>query len=77
MWALMISPGFKSELRSTARAVIEAAPRLPQWRFLGSKPSKNWDYVFELQRDRGETVRINASDWTFVLGSGFYASKPQ
>jgi hypothetical protein len=47
--------------------VIEASPNLPEWEFLSSRPPKNWDYVFQLQRDEGEALRIDASDWTFVL----------
>lgn len=66
-WALVISASFRAEFRSIARAVIEASPKLPEWEFLSSRPPKIWDYVFELQRDEGEALQIDASDWTFVL----------
>lgn len=66
-WALVISAGFRAELRSIARAVIEAAPKLPEWEFLSSRPPKDWDYVFQLQRNEGEALQIDASDWTFLL----------
>lgn len=66
-WTLVISAGFNAKLRVIACALIEAAPDLPQWEFLSSRPPKHWDYVFQLERYEGEALRIDATDWTFVL----------
>lgn len=56
-WGLVISAGFNAELRSIARAVIEAFPKLLPREFLRSRPD-NLDHVFQLKRDEGEALRI-------------------
>ena len=32
-----------------------------------SRPPKNWNYIFQLERNEGEAFQIDASDWTFLL----------
>lgn len=67
LWQLVISPSLIRDLREATREIVSAAPTLPKWEFHSAKPPKEWDYILELENDEDDLVRLNASDWTFVL----------
>lgn len=52
---------------SHTRAIVSAAPSIPDWEFHPAKPPKEWTPVFEIQDDEGDAVEVDASEWTFVL----------
>jgi hypothetical protein len=66
-WQLVISPGLKRNLRERARGIVSCAPSVTAWEFYSAKPPKTWDYILELENAEGGRVRLDASNWTFVL----------
>jgi hypothetical protein len=67
-WQLVISPNLNRVLRETTRAIVAASPPLREWEFLPSRTPKDWNYKFELRPVLGdESVKLDASGWTFVL----------
>lgn len=66
-WQLVISPNLNQDLREKARTIVSQAPTIAGWEFHSAKPPKEWDYTLELQTEDDGLVRLNASNWTFVL----------
>ena len=68
LWQFVISPDLNRSLREKARAIVAQAPTLTAWEFHASRQPKEWNYMFELESGDGEElVRLDASNWTFVL----------
>jgi len=65
-WQFVVSPNLDPELREKARAVISAAPVLPDWEFHASRQPKAWDYQLKLGPPE-RSIHLDASKWTFVL----------
>ena len=64
----VLSPNLDREFRDLARSIIAQAPEVDQWEFYPARQPKEWNYVLELVRDdNNQRVRIDASNWTFVL----------
>jgi hypothetical protein len=64
--ALVISPsGDYEQLRAT-RAIVAEAPSIPGWQFYPAKPSKEWNYTFELH-DAESSYEIDARQWRYIL----------
>jgi len=66
-WQLVVSPNLDQELRATSRLIVSRAPLLDGWEFHAARQPKAWDYHFALERGTGESVRLDAASWTFVL----------
>jgi hypothetical protein len=67
-WQLVISPNLNRDLRDKARTIVSGAPVLAGWEFYSARQRKEWDYKLELESaDGDELIRLDASDWTFVL----------
>jgi hypothetical protein len=66
-WQFVVSPNLNRDLRDKARAIVSKAPDLPTWEFHASRQPKTWNYMLELENTEGDLIRLNASEWTFVL----------
>lgn len=66
-WQLVISPNLDPDLRSRAREIISTAPVINGWEFYAARRPKHWDYKLVMERSAGETLELDASNWTFVL----------
>lgn len=65
---LVISPGGQISLLSQTKEVVFFAPDIEDWEFHYAKPLKQWDdFVFEIYKENGELVEIDASFWRYVL----------
>ncbi len=65
--ALVISPGGDADLLEATSAIVAAAPPIAGWEFHPARPPKEWQLIFELQRDDGEVATIDASTWRCVV----------
>ncbi|PRY48074.1 hypothetical protein B0I27_1168 [Arcticibacter pallidicorallinus] len=65
---LIVSPGGQIELLSQTKEIVSYAPNIEDWEFHYAKPQKQWDdFIFDIYRDNGEKVEINASSWRYAL----------
>lgn len=39
----------------------------PGWEFHYAKPPKEWDLIFDFEKDNGDVIEVNASNWQYVL----------
>lgn len=67
-WLLAISPNLDKGLLKEAQEIVAAAPELANWEFYSTRQPKEWDYRVELNSDDpNRLIKIDASDWEFVL----------
>ena len=64
---LVITPGGDVNLLPYTKEIISYAPVIFDWEFYYAKPPKEWEFVFDFEKDDGNTVEINASCWRYVL----------
>jgi hypothetical protein len=65
--AFTLSPGGNRELFAVTKAIVAAAPNVPEWEFHSAKPAKHWEPRFELHDANGEPFEIDATNWRCVL----------
>ncbi|WP_114938884.1 hypothetical protein [Mucilaginibacter endophyticus] len=64
---LAISPNLNFEQLDFTRKVIDAAPYCSGWKFLPSKPPKDWCGIWEMENEIGKTILVDTSNWTYIL----------
>lgn len=64
---LVISPGGDIDLLLDTKRIISYAPTLLDWSFYYAKPPKQWEFLFDFEKEDGSVVRIDASHWNYVL----------
>lgn len=64
---LTISPNGSSELLELSKALMEAAPYLPDWELHPAKPAQEWDLKFKLFDEDYNEQKVDASVWKFRL----------
>lgn len=66
-WCLTISPNLDASLLADTESVIASAPLLRGWEFESTRARKAWDGRFEMERDDGNVLSLDTSDWRYVL----------
>lgn len=64
---LVISPGGDLNLLPITKEIVSYAKTIPGWEFHYAKPPKEWDLMFDFEKDNGDVIGINASNWQYVL----------
>ena len=64
---LVISPGGDPDLLPITKDIVSYAKIIPGWEFHYAKPPKEWDLIFDFEKDNGDVIDINASSWQYVL----------
>jgi hypothetical protein len=64
---LVISPGGDIDLLPYTKEIVSYAPVVFDWEFYHAKPPKEWEFIFDFEKDDGNAVEINASQWKYVL----------
>jgi len=64
---LVISPGGDLDLLPITKEIVSYAKIIPGWEFHYAKPPKEWDFIFDFEKDNGDVFEINASNWQYVL----------
>lgn len=64
---LVISPGGDLNLLPITKEIVSYAKIIPGWEFHYAKPPKEWDFLFDYEKDNGEVINIDASNWQYVL----------
>lgn len=62
----VISHGGDLDLLPITNEIVSYAKNIPGWEFHFAKPPKEWDFIFDFERDNGEVIEINASNWQYV-----------
>ncbi|MGF7075599.1 hypothetical protein [Mucilaginibacter sp. R-33] len=62
-----ISPNLNIAQLEFTRKIITMAPDCPGWKFLPSKPPKDWAGTWEMENETGKNVIVDASDWKYIL----------
>ncbi len=63
-YSFTISPNGEKELLAKTNYIIDKAPKLDNWEFYSAKqPKENWYLAKLIDAD----IKINASNWTYVL----------
>lgn len=65
--SLVISPGGNKSLLYLTREIVANAPPCKGWEFYPFKPPKKWQRRFSVTDEKGNTYRVDASGWTYVL----------
>jgi hypothetical protein len=65
--ALVISPNGDVDLLPATKEIIAEAPECDNWEYYYAKPPKEWDFIFDFTDVNGQEVRIDASEWEYVL----------
>src|SRR5690606_1156759 len=64
------SPNLDLKLLPLTEALARAAPEIPGWIFLSSKPRKQWtSRVIEIKDAEGGVARYNIDTWAYYLTS--------
>lgn len=64
---LVISPGGDLELLPYTKEIISHFKPIPNWEFHYAKPPKQWEFIFDFEKQDGSQVEIDASKWRYVL----------
>lgn len=64
---LVISPAGDLNLLPITKEIVSYVKVIPGWEFHYAKPPKEWNFIFEFERDNGEVINIDASTWQYVL----------
>ncbi|TCC99444.1 hypothetical protein [Pedobacter hiemivivus] len=64
---LVISPGGDLSLLPVTKGIVSYAKIIPGWEFHYAKPPKEWDLIFDFEKDNGDLIEIDASNWQYVL----------
>lgn len=64
---LVISPGGDLELLPYTKEIISHFKPIPNWEFHYAKPPKQWEFIFDFEKQDGSQVEIDASKWKYVL----------
>lgn len=64
---LVISPKGDLDLLPYTKEIISYAKNIHGWEFHYTKPPKQWELIFDLQKHNGDKIRIDASMWEYVL----------
>ncbi len=64
---LVISPGGNLNLLPITKEIVSYAKTIHGWEFHYAKPPKEWDLIFDFEKDNGEVINIDASNWQYVL----------
>jgi len=64
---LVISPGGDIDLLSDTKEIISYAPILSDWSFYYAKPPKQWELLFNFEKEDGSITEIDARCWSYVL----------
>ncbi len=63
----IISPNGDKKLLDISLDIMDEAPDLPHWEFYGAKPSRDWDYTFEMYDNFVVKQKIDASEWEYIM----------
>jgi hypothetical protein len=66
-WLLAISPDLDASLLPVTRQIVSLAPPIDGWEFHWARQPKQWNYQFDIVREVGQVVRIDARKWKYVL----------
>jgi hypothetical protein len=66
-WQFVFSPNLDPDLRSVTSDIVRDAPIFDDWEFFSVRQPKQWEYKFELAAGNGKRLKIDASEWRFVL----------
>jgi hypothetical protein len=64
---LVISPKGDLDLLPYTKEIISYAKNIPGWEFHYAKPPKQWELIFDYEKNNGHRIRIDASRWRYVL----------
>jgi hypothetical protein len=62
-----ISPNLDIDKLDFTRLIIALAPESQGWKFLSSKPPKEWNGIWEMENETGKTILIDTCDWEYIL----------
>lgn len=64
---LVISSGGDLDLLPITKKIVSYAKSIAGWEFYYAKPPKEWDLIFDFEKDNGDVINIDASNWQYVL----------
>ncbi len=62
-----ISPNLNADRLEITRQIMNLSPECEGWKFLPSKPPKDWQGIWKMKNDSGEEILINSDNWKYVL----------
>ena len=62
-----ISPNGNDKMLKRSETIMEYAPDLPKWEFYAAKPSKDWDFTFEMFDSFMMKRTVDAADWEYII----------
>jgi hypothetical protein len=64
---LAISPNLNIDQLELTQRIVSSAPEVPGWKFLPSKPPKDWQGIWKMENEFGKSILIDASEWKYIL----------
>ena len=66
-WSFIVSPTVKENI-VLAERIIAGCPQSTEWEFhVGRQAKPNWDFQLSLPDESGRELRIDASEWHYII----------
>lgn len=62
-----ISPNGNPKMLRRSEAIIGEAPELAHWEFFAAKPSREWNFIFEMYDSFMVKREIDAAEWEYII----------